>query len=179
MEARMINDAMVQGLKAYIKEHYVLRGDYPLANDFKPFPFDTQKQGIMPSLDKLSSEMGGYIKKRRSSETFAVLLDKLREEKGLTPAQLYEGAWIDRRLYSKIMGNRYYHPVKNTVIALGLSLKLSMSEMEELLGSAGFVLNNSSIFDLAIMFCLDNRIFDIYDVNVLLLEADQKVLCRE
>ena len=120
-----------------------------------------------------------FIDERRKSETFSVLLERKRLEKGLTAPQLYEGAWIDRKLYSKINGNRHYHPSKNTAIALGFSLKLTKEEMEELLASAGYILSMSSIFDLVILFSLENDIYDLYDVNALLITADQKVLCKE
>jgi hypothetical protein len=107
------------------------------------------------------------------------MLERLRLEKGMTAAKLYNGAWVQKQLYSKIMGERNYHPSKNTVIAFGFSLRLNREDMGELLESAGFLLSNSSIFDLVIIFCLENRLYDLHDVNALLLSADQKVLCRE
>jgi hypothetical protein len=97
----------------------------------------------------------------------------------MTATQLYNGAWIKKQLYSKIMGERNYHPSKNTVLAFGLSLRLDRGGMDELLGSAGYLLSNSSIADLVILFCLDQGLNDLHDVNALLLSADQKVLCRE
>jgi hypothetical protein len=97
----------------------------------------------------------------------------------MTAAQLYNGAWIKKQLYSKIMGERNYHPAKNTVIAFGLSLRLDQESLDRLLESAGYRFNNSSIADLVILFCLDQGLYDLHDVNALLLSADQKVLCRE
>jgi hypothetical protein len=47
------------------------------------------------------------------------------------------------------------------------------------LGNAGFALSDSSVFDLVIRFCVEHEIFDLHDVNALLLQADQKVLSRE
>jgi len=113
------------------------------------------------------------------NETFSVMLERLRIEKGMTAAQLYNGAWIKKQLYSKIMGERHYHPSKNTVIAFSLSLKLGQEDMDELLESAGYRLSKSSIADLVILFCLSQSLYDLHDVNALLLSADQKVLCRE
>ncbi|GHU84569.1 hypothetical protein FACS189473_2220 [Spirochaetia bacterium] len=178
-EKTMIDARLVERLKTFIKERYVLRGEYLPDNEYGSVLSGSQRQGMMPSLGKVSDDMKQYIKKRRSPQTFTVLLEKLREEKGLTPAQLYEGAWIDRRLYSKIMGNRHSRPEKNNVLAFGLSLKLSRTEMDELLDSAGFTLTSNSIFDLAVMFCLEYQIYDIFDVNALLVAVDQKVLRRE
>jgi hypothetical protein len=118
-----------------------------------------------------------FLTRTKNTQTFPVLLDKLRDEKGLTPAEHYSGALVDRRLYSKIMRERHYHPAKNTVLALGLALKLSLDEMRKLLESAGFSLSRSIVSDLIIMFCIENRLYDLHDVNALLVEAGQKTLC--
>jgi hypothetical protein len=101
------------------------------------------------------------------------------QEKEMTSKETYEGAGIDRKLFSKINTNDDYHPNKNTVIALGLSLKLARIEMGELLESAGFTLTKSSIADLVILFCVENGIFNVNDVNVLLFETGEKTLGRE
>jgi hypothetical protein len=106
-------------------------------------------------------------------------LEDLRKEKKLTPAQLYQGAWVDKRLYSKIMQNCKYKPSKNTVLAFGFSLKLNTDEMQKFLETAGFSLSHSSMFDLVIMFCLVQGLYDLHDVNALLFEAGQKVLVQE
>jgi hypothetical protein len=123
--------------------------------------------------------MSGFVKKNRRYETFAFALDKLREEKGLHPAELYKRAWIDKRLYSKMMTTGNYKPAKNTAIAFGLALRLNNDEFTTFLGNAGFALSESSVFDLVIRFCVEQEIFDIHDVNALLLQADQKMLSRE
>ncbi|MDR1181442.1 MAG: hypothetical protein LBL13_05655, partial [Bacteroidales bacterium] len=120
-----------------------------------------------------------FVKNNRRYETFAFVLDKLREGKGLSPVELYKRAWIDKRLYSKIMSTGNYRPAKNTAIAFGLALRFNNDEFATFLGSAGFALSDSSVFDLVIRFCVEHEIFDIHDVNALLLQADQKMLSRE
>jgi hypothetical protein len=123
--------------------------------------------------------MSGFVKKNRRYETFAFALDKFREEKGLNPAELYKRAWIDKRLYSKMMSAGNYKPAKNTAIAFGLALRLTGEEFAAFLGNAGFALSESSVFDLVIRFCVEHEIYDLHDVNALLLQADQKMLSRE
>ena len=63
-----------------------------------------------------------FVKLNRKIETFPVLLDRLREERGLKPHDIYKKAFIDRKLYSQIMGKRHYQPSKNTAILFGLAL---------------------------------------------------------
>jgi len=192
----MINDKLIQQLKEYIKENYQLAGEPTEQQEIsigrtmlKKMPgFSSGRklknltQGVQPSgrsFKDLTDTLAKFISKERESETFSAMLERLRKEKGMTAAQLYNGAWIRKQLYSKIMGERNYHPSKNTVFAFGFSLRLDREGMDELLESAGYRFSNSSIADLVILFCLDHGHFDLHDVNALLLPADQKVLCRE
>jgi len=196
----MVDDKLVEQLKAYIKKHYELAG-IPASVELPDISSRTRRRvrgsGLSsgknplgnlvcnmqkpsrPSFENIADTLAGFIRKERKSETFSIMLDRLRKEKGMTAAQLYNGAWIKKQLYSKIMGERNYHPSKNTVIAFGMSLKLGRDEMDELLESAGYKFSNSSIADLVILFCLHQGLHDLHDVNALLLSADQKVLCRE
>jgi len=192
----MINDSLIKQLKEYIKEHYQLAGEPTEVQEFSTgrtllkktpgFPsgrnFGNLTQSVQPSgssFKNLTDTLAKFISKERKSETFSSMLERLRKENGMTAAQLYNGAWIRKQLYSKIMGERNYHPSKNTVFAFGFSLRLDREGMDELLESAGYRFSSSSIADLVILFCLDHGIFDLHDVNALLLSADQKVLCRE
>jgi hypothetical protein len=139
-------------------------------------------QNVQPSgysFKALTDTLANFISKERESETFSSMLERLQKEKGMTAAQLYNGTLIKKQLYSKIMGERNYHPSKNTVYAFGFSLCLDREGMDKLLESAGYRFSNSSIADLVILFCLDHGLYDLHDVNALLLSADQKILCRE
>ena len=77
------------------------------------------------TFEEIVNGLTKFIRAERKKETFSTMLDRMRKEKGMTAAQLYNGAWIKKQLYSKIMGERNYHPSKNTVIAFGLALKLN------------------------------------------------------
>ncbi|GHT63787.1 hypothetical protein FACS1894110_02240 [Spirochaetia bacterium] len=127
-------------------------------------------------VEKSESDISSYIESQKNKETFSVMLNRLREERGLPPPELYKAADIDRKLYSRIMGERDYKPSKSTVISFGLALKLSDSEMDALLESAGYALSRSVIFDLVISFCVENMIYSIPDVNALLLARNEPLL---
>jgi hypothetical protein len=117
-----------------------------------------------------------YIEEHKKLETFPVMVNRLREERNLNPKELYTKAWIDRKLYSQIMGLRHYQPAKNTALAFGLALELTCKEMELLLKSAGFSINFNAEFDLVIAFCMENHFYDIAKVNDLLVSRNQPVL---
>lgn len=128
------------------------------------------------SLQNQRDELKTFISQNKTAESFSVMLERLRKERGLTASQLYSKANIDRRLYSKIMGDRYYKPHRETVIVFGLALQLSLEEMQTLLNSAGFSLSHNSLSDLTIMYCCEKGIFNIFDVNALLVQMSQKTL---
>lgn len=127
------------------------------------------QMAYVPEVDK-------YIEKHKEPEPFTVMLNRFREERNLSPKDLYTRAWIDRRLYSQIMGERNYKPARNTAIAFGFGLNLSFSDMDQLLGSAGFTLSKTSEFDLVIKFCIENKIYDITTVNQLLDHRKQPLI---
>jgi hypothetical protein len=133
----------------------------------------------LKSFAQAISNVEDYIKQEKKEETFAVLLRKTINERGLVPKEVYEGAGIDRRLFSKINTDDNYHPTKPTAIALGISLQLPESEMHDFLHSAGYSLTNSSVSDLVILFCVQNNIFSLMDVNALLFEVGEKPLGRD
>jgi hypothetical protein len=178
-----ITENLIAELKQYIKERYKLvsfTGIFSGKKRKQESDIGGIAQGIRgKDFGEVSDLMSGFVKKNRRYETFAFVLDKLREGKGLSPVELYKRAWIDKRLYSKIMSTGNYKPAKNTAIAFGLALRLTGDEFAAFLGNAGFALSDSSVFDLVIQFCVKHEIFDIRDVNALLLQADQKMLSRE
>ncbi|UFU00271.1 hypothetical protein KO561_04780 [Radiobacillus kanasensis] len=89
---------------------------------------------------------------------------------------MYKRAGIDRRLFSKIRSNRDYKTSKHTAVALAIALQLNRQEFKKLLEAAGFTLSHNDTFDLVIQFCLENKIYDMDDVNQALEHVGVTVL---
>lgn len=117
-----------------------------------------------------------YINENKEDNKFQKLLFKLIDERNLKDSDVYNKVNIDRRLFSKIRSDVDYHPTKETVIKLGLSLELDESGMEELLSSASYALPKNNVFDLIIRFCLIEKIYDINKVNELLFDYECNLL---
>ena len=109
-------------------------------------------------------------------ETFQEKLLRLIDERGLTDAQVYKKANLDRKLFSKIRKNKEYHPSKATALAFAVALGLNLDETADLLGRAGFALSPSSRFDLIVSFCIEHEMDNIMDVNAILFEYEQPLL---
>lgn len=98
--------------------------------------------------------------------------------KHLRDSDVYKAAQVDRRLFSKIVLDRSYKPAKDTCIALSLALKLSLSEANDILSRAGYVLSHSSKRDVVIEYFFREQIYNLNDVNEILFRLEQKLIGR-
>ena len=109
-------------------------------------------------------------------ESFQARLLRMIDERGMTDPEVYKRANVDRKLFSKIRCSEDYIPKKKTIIALAIALRLNLDDTRDLLASAGLVLTNNSKADVIISFCIENGIYDIYEVNALLFKFNQPIL---
>lgn len=105
----------------------------------------------------------GYLNTSKS-KSFNTLLFEFIDKRGYKDSEVYNNVYIDRRLFSKIRCNKNYIPKKETIIKLCISLRLNLDDTNKLLKSAGYTLSYSNDFDLIIIFCLENS---IYDINII------------
>ncbi len=122
------------------------------------------------------SDIKDYINENKEDNKFQTLLFKYIDERNLKDSDVYNKVNIDRRLFSKIRSDNNYHPSKETIILLGLSLELNENEITKLLETASYYLPKNNYFDLIIRFCFINKIYNLNEVNELLYEYNCKCL---
>jgi len=108
-----------------------------------------------------------YIHKLKKS-SFVDLLLFLMREKELDNPTVYKRALMDRKLFSKLVSDRGYKPSKKMVCRLALALHLDAKDSKIFIKRAGFILTSGSNFDLTIRYCIEHKVFDIYQVEALL-----------
>lgn len=99
-------------------------------------------------------------------ETFQEMLFRLIDDSGKTDSEIYTKANIDRRYFSKIRSGNI--PKRSTVMALCLALHLDSDVAADLMNKAGYGFSDANITDLIVVFCLQERIFDLDTVNDIL-----------
>ena len=106
---------------------------------------------------------------KNAGETFQDRLFRYIDNSGLTDVEVYKGANISKQTFSKLKQPGHM-PKKRTVLALAISMKLSVDETRDLLESAGQAFSPSDKIDLAVQYCMYKGIYSIFDVEHILFE---------
>ena len=132
-------------------------------SSFLPLPFPKPK----PTLAQLLQNTDAGF-----SETLLKLIDRT----GKKDSAIYTRANVSRQHFSKIRNNPDYKPSKATAIAFAIALELDLNQTRDLIGRAGYALTNSSKFDVIIMYFIEEKNYNIMDINATLFEFDQSLL---
>jgi len=154
----------------YIDENYVSDHDSQTELKFSMFTdeaasekkvsfnvFDSNMFADNIDYDNLTEQLGN---------SFSTTLFEFIDKSGMTDVEVYKAANIDKKLFSKIRSTPDYKPKKNNCLAFALALRLSLEDTEKLLNSAEYTLSRSNKRDLAVVWHIQNKIYDINTINI-------------
>lgn len=156
-----------QCVKAYIKEQYHPNESTEISNDNEP---------LSELLDAPNNLMG-YQYTIDNQQTFPMVLQKYVELKKIKKHKdMCKSIGMKPDTFSSLLCGKYRAVKKDNVLRLCVGLHLSVSEAEELLNSAGFMLSNAIMTDVVIKAFLWNRIYGVVAINMELEENNAPML---
>lgn len=181
--AYKISEKLFSDIAEYIDDNYVERHTdrrresirlnatmTPMQASAASFGADLCESRVLRTEDDLDAKL------KQIDESFSQMLLRKIDEKGMTDAECYKKANIDRKLFSKIRSDVHYKPSKPTALAFAISLELSLDETEDMLRKAGFALSHSNKFDIIIEYFISKGNYNIFEINEALFAFDQSLL---
>ncbi|MGM9936946.1 MAG: macro domain-containing protein [Candidatus Ornithomonoglobus sp.] len=167
-----ISAKLFSQVQEYIDERLVVEEDYAYRRQTEAFSFP---RAPMPLRGAARDENINDLL-RNIDKSFSEYLLDLIDKSGMTDAQVYKKANIDRKLFSKIRSNPQYKPSKVTAAAFAVALELDLDTTRDLIGRAGYSLTRSSKFDIILEYFIERGNYNIFEINEVLFAFDQPLI---
>ena len=191
LSAFRIAGTMFDGLKSYVDENYVSarnEKEYSFENisaDFREECRFESRRGRteLPPAPAMPKMRPCAAAPRKNSASFRAVSDEilfpyaqtfseklrsyLMQHEGKDSAIYGDGA-MSRQLFNKIINAKDYTPKKSTAIQLAIGLHLDLTQTQDLLQSAGYVLTHSDKRDVVVEYYIQKKIYKVVEIDIAL-----------
>lgn len=184
-DAFRLSEKLFHSVASYIDENYVdareqrfhsmrFRREMQVAEEL----FECRESAVLPPTMSAPAPKAASLDERLSKTDagFTETLLKLIDQTEKKDSEIYNKANVSRQHFSKIRNNPGYKPTKATALAFAIALELGLDETKDLIGRAGYALTNSSKFDVIIMYFIEQKNYNLFEINATLFEFDQSLL---
>jgi O-acetyl-ADP-ribose deacetylase (regulator of RNase III) len=177
-----LSEELFQDVAAYIDQKYVDAWEFATYGSAEPVRNRRRRERIeskamMPmACEELAApvDLDAFLKKKDAG--FVETLLELIQKSGQKNSTIYKRANISKQHFSKLINDPKATITKPVAVALALALELDLVQTKDLIGRAGYTLTNSSYFDLVIQFHIENKQYNVVQINCVLYEYDQPLL---
>ena len=188
--AFQISEKLFQDITSYIDDKYVDThfifnrsrkdqwGESTVLAETQIMSDETDTCALAPMRPSMAAPKAASLEDvvNQIDESFSQMLLRMIDKKGMTDAECYKKANVDRKLFSKIRSDTYYRPSKTTALAFAIALELSLEDTKDMLMKAGYALSHSNKFDIIIEYFITNGNYNVYEINEALFAFDQSLL---
>ena len=184
-----ISRKLFSAVESYIDDNYVysrkrrrheIRGDIAQFHSQALFDKDAEyitEASYAYSVPVPMEDIGDLIKKKhREDAGFRDTLFKYIDDSGMTDVECYKKANISKQTFSKIKGDKTYHPSKETVLCLVIALSLPLKDADRLLNVAGYTFTDYDLTDVIVKCFIELGNYDIFEINETLFQYDRGTL---
>jgi hypothetical protein len=165
-----MNKDLIKNIKKYIKDNYKeeKRTGIFTKRKFKEKSFSSSE--MLFEKCQLSIDVDFKIKDTWQQSVFHFI-----DLKGYKDPDVYKRANLSKQTFSKIRSDMYYQPNKDTALQMCIGLMLNIDETKDLLAKAGFALSNGIKRDLVVRYFIENEIYNVDELNLILDELSLKL----
>ncbi|MEK3976194.1 hypothetical protein [Psychrobacillus sp. FSL K6-1267] len=124
------------------------------------------------------NKLDKHFEKSKKTKSVGQYLLTLTTDRGIYSFndETFGDALINKAYWSKLVNDKVSNHDKDKLIRISIFLKLNLLETTKLLQKAGFTLSEENSKDNLIIFCLEEGIYDLKEVEEILAEWNQRTL---
>ena len=126
------------------------------------------ENGKVVPVNSFTSDFSAKSLALKVGPSFIDVLMTLLNKDGRDNADIYNSVSMDRRVFSKLLQGKSIS--KRNVVVIAIALKLDLKTTQALLALAGMAFDPSNKTDVIVVYAIEHKIYDPYEIEEALLE---------